>query len=133
MVTLSPAAGTFLPGQVAGSDQLVALTAGAPAFWADSECAAEHDRRNQRCEKDRPRSFTHGDNSPNFGFAQYSEWQEHSVTIQRQSILDGCLQRVRHSSPGMMRLMNSSNIGTRRRAPEIGVARQLCDPFRPRV
>ena len=33
MATLSPAAGTLLLGQVAGSDHLVAL-AGAPAFWA---------------------------------------------------------------------------------------------------
>src|SRR5690606_22003279 len=34
MATLSPAAGTFLSGQVDGSDHLVALAAGAPAFWA---------------------------------------------------------------------------------------------------
>src|SRR5688572_12101879 len=33
MATLSPAAGTLLLGQVAGSDHLVSL-AGAPAFWA---------------------------------------------------------------------------------------------------
>ena len=33
MVTLSPATGTLLLGQVAGSDHFVAL-AGAPAFWA---------------------------------------------------------------------------------------------------
>jgi len=32
MVTLSPAAGTFPSGQVAGFDQGVCLTAGAPAF-----------------------------------------------------------------------------------------------------
>ena len=34
MVTLSPATGTLRLGQVAGSDQFVALAAGAPAFWA---------------------------------------------------------------------------------------------------
>src|SRR5262245_23821786 len=33
MMTLSPAMGTLRLGQVAGSDQFVAL-AGAPAFWA---------------------------------------------------------------------------------------------------
>src|SRR5689334_14768851 len=34
MMTLSPATGTLRSGQVAGSDQFVALAAGAPAFWA---------------------------------------------------------------------------------------------------
>ena len=34
MVTLSPAAGTLRLGQVAGSDQFVALAAGAAALWA---------------------------------------------------------------------------------------------------
>src|SRR5678815_685283 len=34
MTTLSPATGTLRLGQVAGSDQFIALAAGAPAFWA---------------------------------------------------------------------------------------------------
>src|SRR5262245_6267643 len=34
MMTLSPATGTLRLGQVAGSDQFVALAAGAPACWA---------------------------------------------------------------------------------------------------
>ena len=66
MVTLSPAAGTLLSGQVAGSDQFVGLAAGDPAFLSlnDSEYADEQECWKERSKKERAMLLTHGINLP---------------------------------------------------------------------
>src|SRR5687768_12680398 len=87
MVTLSPAAGTLLLGQVAGSDHLVAL-AGAPAFWAwttantpPSRTAGTSDAR--KTDRDRaPMAIT-----PSFlKLSPIREWQKSSATVQGPAI-----------------------------------------------
>src|SRR5688572_17614010 len=98
MATLSPAAGTLLLGQVAGSDHLVAL-ADAPAFWAwttantpPSRTAGTSDAT--KTERDRaPMAIT----LLLSALSPIREWQKSSATIQRPAIWTGlrlCDSRV---------------------------------------